>query len=300
MTDNSNRRLLHFALLFFAFPPFLDSQSSHAQTAETQTAEESNREATAEHRARELFFENEVRPLLVQSCIKCHGNEKQEGGLRLDSLDALLKGGDSGPAVAPGAVADSLIVSAVRYEDFEMPPSGQLSEEAQAVIATWVEQGAVWPQHAEAGLELRPKSGITDEDKKYWAFQPLAQPPVPSLAASQQADRARTPIDAFLIEQLDASDLLLAPEADRRTLLRRVYFDLVAYRRQPPKLRSFSRTTIRTLTSNWSIACSTIRVTVKSGRVIGSTSSATPNLTASIKTLIARVRSSTATGLFNR
>ena len=227
MTDNSNRRLLHFALLFFAFTTFLNSQSSHAQTAEPQAAEESNREATAEHRARELFFENEVRPLLVQSCIKCHGNEKQEGGLRLDSLDALLTGGDSGPAVAPGAVADSLIVSAVRYEDFEMPPSGQLSEEAQAVIATWVEQGAVWPQHAEAGLELRPKSGITDEDKKYWAFQPLAQPPVPSLVASQQADRARTPIDAFLIEQLDASDLLLAPEADRRTLLRRVYFDLV-------------------------------------------------------------------------
>lgn len=196
--------------------------ATHLPSASAQVAD-----AAAELKAREVFFENEVRPLLVQSCIKCHGSEKQEGGLRLDSIDALLKGGDSGPAIVPGAVADSLIVSAVRYQDFEMPPSGQLSEEAQGVIATWVEQGATWPQHSEAGLELRPKSGITDADKQYWAFQPLAQPKVPVLRDSDQAARARTPIDAFILEQLDASDLKLAPESDRRTLLRRVYFDLV-------------------------------------------------------------------------
>jgi hypothetical protein len=139
----------------------------------------------------------------------------------------MLTGGDSGPAIAPGAVADSLIMSAIRYEDFEMPPSGQLSPESQSVIEAWIAQGAIWPQHKEAGLELRARSGITSEDKQYWAFRPLAKPDIPTLAHSPQAARARTPIDAFIIEQLDASELHLAPEADARTLLRRIYFDLV-------------------------------------------------------------------------
>ena len=183
--------------------------------------------------AQELFFENEVRPLLAQSCIKCHGSEKQEGGLRLDSLDQMLTGGDSGPALAPGAVADSLIMSAIRYQDFEMPPSGQLSAESQQVIETWVEQGAVWPKHSEAGLELRTRSGISTEDKEYWAFRPLTWPKIPDLTLSPQASRAQTPIDAFVIEQLDAAKLHLAPEADARTLLRRIYFDLVGV---PPTL----------------------------------------------------------------
>ena len=184
--------------------------------------------------AQEIFFENEVRPLLAQSCVKCHGTEKQEGGLRLDSLEHMLKGGDSGPAVSPGAVADSLLISAVRYQDFEMPPSGQLSEEAQEVLATWVEQGAIWPKHSEAGLELRPRSGVTEKDKQYWAFRPLAQPKIPSLTHSSQTARATNPIDAFIIERLEAASLQLAPPADRRTLLRRVYFDLVGV---PPSLK---------------------------------------------------------------
>ncbi len=216
MTENSKSWLLLSALVLWLLLQF--TQSAYAQ------GDNSKAKALA---ARELYFENEVRPLLAQSCIKCHGSEKQEGGLRLDSLEHMLNGGDSGPALAPGAIADSLIVSAIRYQDFEMPPSGQLPAEAQQVIETWVEQGAVWPKHTEAGLELRPRSGITAEDKNYWAFRPLTSPEIPDLAHSSQASRAQTPIDAFVIEQLDASKLHLAQEADPRTLLRRIYFDLV-------------------------------------------------------------------------
>ncbi len=216
--ENSNRWLLA------AWLPSLACTSLLFLLAASGSAGEPD----AEHRAQqELYFENEVRPLLAQSCVKCHGSEKQEGGLRLDSLEHMLKGGDSGPALLPGAVADSLIISAVRYQDFEMPPSGQLSEEAQGVLTTWIENGAVWPKRSEAGLELRARSGITEKDKQYWAFQPLAEPKIPSLGRNVQASRARGPIDSFIIERLAAADLQFAPEADARTLLRRVYFDLV-------------------------------------------------------------------------
>ena len=224
MTENSKSWLISATVALYAV--FFFAHSTHAQI-DPAIDMPSDEAAAKQLAAKELYFENEVRPLLAQSCIKCHGSEKQEGGLRLDTLDHMLAGGDSGPAIAPGAVADSLIVSAIRYQDFEMPPSGQLSAEAQQTIETWVEQGAVWPKHTEAGLELRARAGVTDEDKKYWAFRPLAQPSIPDLIHSKQSSRARTPIDAFIIEQLDASKLQLAPEADPRTLLRRAYFDLV-------------------------------------------------------------------------
>ncbi|MDX1928266.1 MAG: PSD1 and planctomycete cytochrome C domain-containing protein [Pirellulaceae bacterium] len=230
MTENSKSRLLATSVAFYSLVCVALSVFAQNVFAQNVPSDDSKAKQLA---AQELFFENEVRPLLAQSCIKCHGNEKQEGGLRLDALEHMLTGGDSGPAVAPGAVADSLIVSAIRYQELEMPPSGQLSPEAQRVIETWVEQGAVWPKHTEAGLELRARTGVTEEDKQYWAFRPLAQPPIPDLKHSPQAPRARTPIDAFIIKQLDASKLRLAPEADARTLLRRIYFDLVGV---PPTL----------------------------------------------------------------
>jgi mono/diheme cytochrome c family protein len=180
----------------------------------------------SERAALENHFENEVRPLLAQHCIKCHGTEKQEGGLRLDTLEHMLAGGDSGAAVSPGAIADSLIVSAVRYESVEMPPSGQLAPEQIAAIEKWVEAGAVWPSHgAESGMEIRPKSGISESDKNYWAFRPLTHSAVPDVDVGEFG--SATPIDAFIVTELDKQGLAMAPQADRRTLLRRTYFDLV-------------------------------------------------------------------------
>ncbi len=175
----------------------------------------------AADRELENLFESEVRPLLVQHCIKCHGSDKQEGGLRLDTRANALVGGESGAAIVPGALADSSLISAVRYESFEMPPSGQLPADQIATLERWVESGAVWPEHSAEGLALRPKSGVTEEDRNYWAFQPLKRPEPPDVSLFSQGDRVATPIDNFVIDQLEKVGLALAPRAGKRELIRR-------------------------------------------------------------------------------
>ena len=100
--------------------------------------------------AREHFFEQNVRPLLAENCYSCHGDKKQKGGLRLDSLEAILQGGESGPAVVPGKPAESLIVEAINYAGLEMPPTGKLSDEKVAMLTRWVSLGAPWPSRDRA------------------------------------------------------------------------------------------------------------------------------------------------------
>ena len=95
--------------------------------------------------AREHFFEQNVRPMLAENCYSCHGEKKQKGGLRLDSLEAILKGGDSGPALVAGKPTESLIVEAINYAGLEMPPKGKLTAEKIAVLTRWVALGAPWP-----------------------------------------------------------------------------------------------------------------------------------------------------------
>ncbi len=169
------------------------------------------------------FFESHVRPLLVDNCLKCHGEQKQSGGLRLDSRGAMLAGGDSGAAIEPGAPDSSLLMEAVRHESFEMPPAGKMPDEAIETLAAWIEMGAPWPgdQGKPARTEAAPK--ITDEDRAWWAFQPVARPAVPEVA-----DRgwSKTPIDNFIFEKLAANELTPAEEADRLTLIRRATYDL--------------------------------------------------------------------------
>ena len=101
--------------------------------------------ATEPDPAQVSFFEKEVRPVLAENCFKCHGEAKQKGGLRLDSRAAMVQGGDSGPAVVPGELDESLLVEAVNYEGLEMPPGGKLGDAERAVLARWVEMGAPWP-----------------------------------------------------------------------------------------------------------------------------------------------------------
>lgn len=97
--------------------------------------------------AKAAFFDKRVRPILVDHCHMCHGPDKQEGGLRLDSLDAMLTGGDSGPAIVPGNVQDSLLADAIRYGDtVQMPPNEQLSKKQIDGLIQWIEDGAVWPK----------------------------------------------------------------------------------------------------------------------------------------------------------
>ncbi|GIW92360.1 MAG: cytochrome c [Pirellulaceae bacterium] len=170
------------------------------------------------------FFEQQVRPLLAEHCWKCHGPEKQRGGLRLDSREAILSGGESGPAVEPGNPQESLLISAVHYEGLQMPPTGRLPDEAIAVLERWVRLGAPWPQVVEgSSLAVRPKGKeITPEDRAHWAYQPLRPIEVPEVSSTW----ARTPVDAFIEQRLAEAGLEPAPAADKRELVRRAYFDL--------------------------------------------------------------------------
>ena len=122
------------------------------------------------------FFESKIRPLLAAECYDCHGPEKSKGGLRADHIDFLTEGGDSGPALVPGEVNASPLISAVRREDpdFSMPPKKELSEEQVTLLEQWVEMGAPWPAE-KVEREETDEHGFTAEDYEWWAAQPLAK-----------------------------------------------------------------------------------------------------------------------------
>jgi mono/diheme cytochrome c family protein len=167
------------------------------------------------------FFENRIRPVLAQNCFACHTNS-QMGGLRLDSLDGLLKGGKSGPAVIPGAPEKSMLITAIRQStEIKMPKNGHLTEAQISDLTSWVKDGAVWPE--------APKSSqgagyvIRADQRKFWSFQPLAKPEPPKV---KDAAWSGSNIDRFVLAKLDQEGLKPAPTADRRALLRRVTYVL--------------------------------------------------------------------------
>ncbi|MCH8150445.1 MAG: PSD1 domain-containing protein [Planctomycetes bacterium] len=180
------------------------------------------------------FFESKVRPLLIERCIKCHGEKKQEGKLRLDLRVTALKGGESGSAIHPGDPSKSLLIEAVNYESLEMPPTGKLSDSEIAVLTTWVKIGAPWPESYAELVQPRNKK-ITDEDRAFWAFQPVGEVSVPSIESSW----CRNPIDRFVLRRLQKEGLAPAAPADRIALLRRVYFDLIGLPPNPQEVERF-------------------------------------------------------------
>src|SRR5205085_447361 len=156
----------------------------------------------------------------------CHGPDKQKAKLRLDARSLMMSGGESGPVLVPGNPKASLLIQALHYpeEGPKMPPKGKLSDAEIRVLTEWVQQGAVWP---ESGVTIRPPSAkgftITAQDREFWSFKPLSHPAVPAVKG---AGWAKSNIDRFLLVGLEANGLAPAPAADRRTLLRRVTFDL--------------------------------------------------------------------------
>jgi len=174
-----------------------------------------------------------VRPLLAEKCFACHTQTKM-GGLEMTSREALLKGGRSGPAVEPKAPERSLLIRAVSYEDekLKMPPSEQLTKEEVAVLTKWVDAGAAWPATAE-GVETSGAGGftITDEHRAYWAFRPV-QNDVPTAGSGSAIDR-------FINDKLKEKGLTPTTQADKRTLLRRVYFDLTGLPPTPKEMEAF-------------------------------------------------------------
>ncbi|HEY1190419.1 MAG TPA: DUF1549 domain-containing protein, partial [Gemmata sp.] len=172
-------------------------------------------------------FEKKVRPVLVEKCVSCHGPEKQKGGLRVDSLAALLQGGESGPALVPGKPNESLLFRVLAHDgELKMPPKNKLPAAEIAAVKVWVQAGAPWP-NSKPTPASPPKPGgrvFTAEEKAFWAFQPVRRPAVPDVRNPKS--EIRNEIDRFLLAKLSDNGLSFAPPADRRALLRRVTFDL--------------------------------------------------------------------------
>src|SRR5690349_9593095 len=159
-----------FVVVWFAA---LTASVSSARAADQKKPDPKEPAVSAQHAK---FFETKVRPILKDRCFSCHSHaaDKNSGGLMLDSRGAMLAGGDSGPALVPGNLAESLLVTAVEYdEDYpRMPPKGKLPDAEIAVLVEWVKQGAPWPGD-DAAKVAKPRDKITDEDRQWWAFQPL-------------------------------------------------------------------------------------------------------------------------------
>jgi hypothetical protein len=185
------------------------------------------------------FFNKKIRPLLETNCFTCHGHKsgKSKGHLVVDSLGALLKGGDSGPAIAPGRPEDSLLLKAVGYrdEDLRMPPKGKLADDQVAMLRDWVKMGAPWPGSSEEKATRTPGK-ITAADRQWWAFKPLR---VPALPRPSDPAWQHNPIDCFIRQRLDAEGLQPAPPADRAALIRRVTFDLIGLPPTPEEVAAF-------------------------------------------------------------
>lgn len=186
------------------------------------------------------FFERRIRPVLVEHCYECHATSTKtvQGGLRLDTREGLLVGGDSGAVVVPGDADASLLVSALEYEDFQMPPMGPLPARIIKDFRRWIEMGAPDPRAGSGTGERHSGEKSTSEPdtelaRQFWAFQDPARVP-PATAALTASDE----IDALVLERMSKSGLSPAASADRWSLVRRVYLDLVGL---PPTLAESRR-----------------------------------------------------------
>ena len=198
--------------------------------------------AWAEDAAGLEFFEKQVRPLLVARCYECHSAQakKVKGGLLLDSRAGLLKGGDTGPAVVPGKPKESLLIDAVNYgELYQMPPKSKLPAEEIAVLTKWVEMGAPWPEEAVATASSPDPTRSFDLARRkaeHWSWRPLQKYPLPNV---KDASWPRQPFDRFVLAKLEEKRLSPAPRADKRTLIRRAYFDLIGLPPTPEEVEAF-------------------------------------------------------------
>lgn len=183
------------------------------------------------------FFETSVRPVLAENCYSCHGPDKHKNDLRLDSRAAMLAGGKSGPAIAPGDPGKSLLIAAVTHvdADLKMPQDKpKLAEHDIAALRQWIELGAPWPPTDAADAE-RP-GVITNEDRQWWAFQPLKYVTPPQVGDDAWS---LNPIDRFIHARLKADGLEPAERAEKTALIRRACFDLLGIPPTPQQIDEF-------------------------------------------------------------
>jgi len=183
------------------------------------------------------YFEAKVLPLLQKRCYECHSHEKKiKGGLALDSRSGWEHGGDNGPAIKPGDLEKSLLITAVRYtdSDLQMPTKGKLPAEEIAILEQWVKQGAADPRVTVASGKKRVID--IEEGRKFWAFQPVADPALPAV---KDAAWPLDPLDRFILAKLEPASLRPVADADRYTWLRRVSLDLAGLPPAPTEIAEF-------------------------------------------------------------
>ena len=174
------------------------------------------------------FFEQKIRPIFKAHCMECHGNDPQDvgGGLALISRRSILKGGDSGAAVDLKHHRNSVLLDAINYGDYEMPPDGQLSKEKIDLITEWVKKGMPWPAaDADKIIESEGHSvpEVNAETKAFWSFQPVVKVAIPAV---NKKSWVTNDIDNFVLAKLEAASLSPAGKAKKEDLIRRAYYDL--------------------------------------------------------------------------
>ena len=185
------------------------------------------------------YFEKKIRPVLVAECYECHSSEKgkkAKGGLALDTREGIRKGGETGPAVVPGKPADSLLLKAMSHADpkLAMPPKRKLDAAVVKDFEEWVKAGAADPRDGAASTAW--KYPTLEQGRKHWAYQPVREPAVPKGSAW-----ATSPVDAFIVEGWKAKGLSPVADADKRTLLRRVTFDLTGLPPTTAEVEAFEK-----------------------------------------------------------
>ena len=188
------------------------------------------------------FFETKIRPVLVERCNECHSNQakKLKGGLKVDSRAAIRAGGNSGPAVVPGDLDASLLYQAISAADGvePMPPKGKLPASVVADFRQWITMGAPDPRSGSAAKIASPPVSTLANSRDWWSLRPLKRPEILP-ADARLTDWAKTPIDAFILAKLNEHHLQPASEADRRTLIRRLSFDLLGLPPDPGEVARY-------------------------------------------------------------
>ncbi len=190
------------------------------------------------------YFESHVRPILVAHCFDCHSTDAKElkAGLYVDSREGILKGGESGPALVPGDPDASELIAAIKYESTEMPPDRKLPPKVIAALSRWVEMGAPWPQVTSSpGIITQPDEEIdwSAARESHWAWQPIVKPDVPAASAHGGETSSHNEIDRFVDARRNEAGLATAGPATSRTLVRRIYLDLVGIVPTPEQIDQF-------------------------------------------------------------
>jgi mono/diheme cytochrome c family protein len=212
-------------LCLVLFSLSLPQRAVHADQTADATAEQTE------------FFENDVLPVLKENCLKCHSGEFPKAGLNLTTREGILEGGESGPAVDMDDPEESYLISAVKYEGWQMPPTGQMSEAQTGAIVRWVREGLPWPKDLHE-IEFEAEPGpppVNEETKSFWSFQPVTKPTVPSVP---EGAVVHNEIDAFIVARLHEQGLTASEPASAQELIRRAHYGVTGL---PPSAETVQR-----------------------------------------------------------